>query len=495
MRISLPSCVGPHGWRLVRPACGATGAVTICIICVVTVGSASLATRAAAQQPAPGRVIAPAQPAAPLGSILGVVADSLHGVPLVQASVTVVQLPRRSAMTAPSGAFRIDSLPPGTYTLEVLHPLLDSLGIRLVSDSLTVTSGGVNTVVLSVPPAARLVQTLCPPMQQKLGPAAVVGQVLDADTGAPVAGADVSAAWVETEVSLQRGVHTAPRLRTARTGADGSFRLCGLPRPFNGSLQAVLGTLRTAEVRGDLPGAGTGPLTLRVLRLPSRTTGVVTGRVTNHVGLPLPGAAVTVRGDSALHTTVAKDGTFTLSGVPTGTQVVLIRQIGYVSAELAVDVTSRAAAHLTADLGEYLPRLASVQVQAPRSPTGLEHTGFLRRQKTGIGRYLTDADIEKMQPVYASDVLRHIAGLHVLGSGHDVSVTTTRGEGCVRYMVDNNTIDPSDGVTVDELVNPADIAGLEFYQALEIPAALTTGRDSGCALLVIWTRAQVRPAR
>ena len=113
------------------------------VLFTLSLGAASLAAQGSS-------------PAVGAGTIFGTVEDSLHDGPLVEAVVAVVQRPGRSAMTTATGAFRIDSLPPGKYTLELLHPLLDSLGVRVVSDTVVVAAGAVRTTLLSVPSAATL---------------------------------------------------------------------------------------------------------------------------------------------------------------------------------------------------------------------------------------------------------------------------------------------------------------------------------------------------
>ncbi|HXC26286.1 MAG TPA: carboxypeptidase regulatory-like domain-containing protein [Gemmatimonadaceae bacterium] len=456
------------------------------------------------------------------GVLVGIVVDSLHDGPLAGALVTVVQLPRRSVMTSPSGAFRLDSLPPGKYTLDIQHPVIDSLGIQVRSDTLLVAAGQTQTAFLSVPSPARIAATICSPLQQHLGPAVLVGQVLDADAGTPMAGAEVSIVWLETQASLQTGVHTIPHLRKATVAPDGTFRVCGLPATLNATLQASLGETKTGEIALE---TNDQPLTLKVLHLPSSQatvaipaaspsptqapaaavsassaspvalqTGhaVVTGRVTNKGGVPAAGAAVTIQGGAA-KTTSAKDGTFTLSEAPAGTQLVLVRLVGYDPVQLPLEITTRGPNTLTVRLGEYHPQLATVNVRTKAPQTALDRTGFTRRKNTGIGHYVTEDDIAREQPVFTSDLLRQVMGLHVFGSGQSVSITTSRGEGCVRYLVDRNNINPDDGLSIDELVHPADIVGIEFYQASEIPAALSSGANSGCALLVVWTRQKLSP--
>jgi len=441
-----------------------------------------------------------------LGSIFGTVEDSLSGgVPLTEATIAVTQLPKRSAMTTASGAFRIDSLPPGKYTLEVLHPLLDSLGIRVISDTIVVTAGGLQTTLMSVPSAMTLSTTLCAPLKRKLGPVVMVGQVFDAVTGAPAAGAEVSAAWVETEASVETGIHSVPNVRKTIVASDGTYRLCGLPNNFAGSIQAIRGRAQTAEVRIE---GSDQPLLVRSLLLPppddsmvrdSMTIRVpalrhgparVTGIVTNNGGVPLAGAFVTVQGGASTAKT-ALDGTFTLTGVPLGTQAILVRRVGFSPMERPLDITMNGPNTMAFRLTEYHPQLEPVEVKA-KITDELQRVGFERRRKRGQGHYLTEDDIDKAQAAYTSDLLRRLAGLRVLGSGTGLSVTTSRGNGCVNYLVDRNTVDPDNKLSIDEVVNPRDVAAIEFYQPIDIPAEFETGRNSGCGLVVIWTRTKLK---
>ncbi|HSU97700.1 MAG TPA: carboxypeptidase-like regulatory domain-containing protein, partial [Gemmatimonadaceae bacterium] len=73
----------------------------------------STATRDVTNKPA-AAAVAPGT-----GSIMGAALDSLHEEMLVHAGVTVMGLAGRHAVTTDAGAFRIDSLPPGKYVLEV----------------------------------------------------------------------------------------------------------------------------------------------------------------------------------------------------------------------------------------------------------------------------------------------------------------------------------------------------------------------------------------
>jgi len=449
-----------------------------------------------------------------MGAIIGVATDSLHGMdPLAGAGVLIMQQPRLHAVATDAGAFRIDSVPPGKYTLEIKHPVLDSIGIRVVSDTVVVSGGSAVTVQLAVPSAQTLAAAVCTPAQRRFGPGVIAGRIIDAVTAEPAVGTEVSVAWTETEVGTNIGVRTVPHLRKATVAADGTYRICGVPSEFSGSIQAIKGAAKTAEVPLDM--SPDNAFAVRVMYLPpppppssavasaqgstpqnatavKRPTAVITGKVTNAGGVPVENARVSVQG-SAASTATGKDGTFTLSGVPPGTQSVLVRRVGYTPVEQPMNVALAAPNHLTVRLGAYTPVLSSVEVKAKASDESKDVTGFLRRKRSGLGRYLTQEQIDDIRPQYASDAIRRIPGLMVTGSGYSANVYTTRGQGCVRFLVDGSPVNSDAGQTIDELVNATDIAAMEFYNVSDVPLDLAGGgANSGCALLAIWTKGQLR---
>ncbi len=479
----------------------------------------------------PVRAATGGSPAA-MGSIIGVVEDSLHEGALPQAGVGVVQLPQHHTVTSASGAFRMDSLPPGRYTLEVTHPVLDSLGIRLVSDTVSVAAGGVQTVTMSVPGQRTLTSVVCTPAKLRFGPGVILGRVAEADTEKPAEGAEVSVAWTETEVGSDLGIRSAPRVRRATVLADGTYRICGVPASFKGSLQATRAGASTAEVpievteqalsmrmlylpsatalaapaaNAGASGSGTGSASTvaparaaanvngtRPARALARGSAVIRGKVTNAGGVPVSDARISVQGSSATTASNA-DGSFTLSGVPAGTQSVLVRRVGYEPVERPIDVRSRLPNELTVRLGSYTPQLATVEVKEKQTDR-FGSTGFDKRRTNGMGKYLDEDQIAKIAPTFTTDALRRIPGLSVTGSGQNANLTTTRGNGCVAYLVDRNPMRLG-GSSIDDLVNAQDVSAVEFYQPSEAPLELTSGSNSGCALLVIWTKREVRDPR
>src|SRR5687767_10359544 len=167
-----------------------------------------------------------AQDTAKLASLLGTVFDSIHGAPLVGATVFVLGTSRIGS-TNDRGLFNIDSLRPGMQRVHVSHELLDSLGITMMTDSFEVAGGERKILELAIPSSETLVGLSCNPATRRLGPSAIIGRLLDADTDQPVAGARVSFAW--SEISLTAGLRRVPKVLGATASADGVFRICGVP--------------------------------------------------------------------------------------------------------------------------------------------------------------------------------------------------------------------------------------------------------------------------
>jgi hypothetical protein len=441
------------------------------------------------------------------GSVMGVVLDSLHSSMLADAGVTVIGAPGRHAVTTDAGMFRIDSIPPGKYILELTHPVIDSLGMRVVSDTIAVTDGQVQTVEFAIPSVNTITASVCTPAKLRFGPGVILGRVIDAGTQKPAVGAEVSVAWKETIVNSVVGVRSMQRVRKATVEADGMYRICGVPANLTGTLQAIQGEAQTAEVPIAVADQH---LSMRMLFLPpaavaagdstqpdsvrsSIPRGVIVGRVTNAGGVPVDGARVSVQGNASSVSTGA-DGKFTLTGVMPGTQSVLVRRVGYSPVETPLDVVTAETNQLTVRLGTYSPMLSSVDVTAKADP--LESTGFERRRKMGFGRYMDLDAINASHPTYTSDILRHILGLVVTGSGVSTNVTTTRGNGCVRFMVDNNNVSvDGGGQSIDQVVGAQELAAVEFYNPVDVPMELSAGNNGGCALVVIWTKGKLQPPK
>ena len=460
-----------------------------------------------------------AAPAAPsLASVIGTVFDSVHMAPLAQAVVSLEGSDRAAISTA-RGIFRIDSVPAGKYRVRVQHAFLDSIGVTMLTEEFELADADSRTLALGIPSGASLVAASCPAARRALGPSAVIGRLLDADTDEPVKGARVSVAW--EEISINAGLRKMPRLRDALTGDDGVYRICGLPPQVDGTLQAQHKGISTSEIRVKFEGqelivqglkignaqtvaVSAGDTALRrqrestVGRLYSsgatlqRGNATLTGRVVNGAGNPVVGARVDVIGTPGATLTGA-NGEFLIDSLPSGTQSVVTRQIGFAPVEKAVELSTRAPARIDITMDKAAQVLAEVRVEADAADAALERIGFKQREKAGFGYFLTADDITRRAGNVLTDVFRTIPGLRVVPSGMDYVVQSARSAtgGCVKYYVDGAVFEAIFPGDVDRLVPPWEIAAMEIYTGTSTPAQFQAPGSSSCAAIVIWTKTRV----
>lgn len=282
---------------------------------------------AQAQQPAP---------ASPTATAIGVAFDSLRGRAL-SGAVIRVDSSELTAVADQDGRFKIEGISPGGHSLRVEHPILDTIGVSLRSPMYAFMAGGTVGVELVIPGQETFTQFVCTAAWRNRGPAVLMGRVRDADTGVPATGAKVSLVWYEVEVT--NAVRRAPRVRETQVGPDGTYRICGLPAELDGKVQVIRGS----QTSGEIPIVfGSDLVYLRSMGLASQVaaagdstkgssslgTARITGRVTNNRGAPLANARVQLEGTTRVATSRVS-GDFILDSLPSGTQSVSVRLLGY----------------------------------------------------------------------------------------------------------------------------------------------------------------------
>lgn len=478
-------------------------------------------TQAAAHRPS---VATAAHPAADsttpyrLSGVVGVVVDSVHGGPLMGAVVTVSGTARQ-ATTDSAGQFRIDSVPPGAFSLGIAHPMLDSLGIAISTQPVAFPLGRYAVVRLATPSSTALIGLFCPPEKRITGPGVLMGRVRDADSDAPATGARVALTWMQIEVGSAIGLRRMSRVRTAIVDSTGSYRICGLPDNLGGTLRASRAGQSTAGVAIRMQGQ---PIVLASLYVPSPDTttvasadaaaradttkraaavtpraaglrhgsAVALGRVLDPGAHPIEGAEVSVAGAAA--TAVTNDsGVFTLRGLPTGTQELDVRKLTFNPTASSIDLTSRAPRTVTVVMRPAPPTLAKVTTTTPLEK-GLMDVGFTNRKKAGMGHYLTEDEVAEKQPMVMSDIFTTIPGITVSeATGQPVITSTRGGSGCVNYYVDGVPYTEQTPGDFDEYMRPDEVAAVEVYNSVDAPAQFEGAGTSSCAVIVVWTKTKV----
>jgi hypothetical protein len=443
----------------------------------------------------------------------GVAVDSVHGQPLAGALVQVEGTPRMT-ITDSLGRFVIDSIVPGQHRVLLDHPLLDTLGIALVTPPFTFVVNEITHTVIAVPSGEYLANLFCPAARRALGPGALVGRVREPDSDSAAVGARVSLVWYDPDPpglpSNLRVSKKPPRVREATVGMDGSYRLCGLPTKYEGKLQAQR---RDGGATAEVPVTqDDGVLALRSMSVaalpatvatvdtggksapapPRKGTARVFGKVVNKNGAPIVGARIGLMGYSAAALT-RSNGEFVLDSLPAGTQALVVRQLGYRPTEVAVDLSSRTPARVTVRLGDYVPELSPVEVVSRRED-GLQRVGFLDRKRSAAGGYfITPEQIERRNAMKFTDIVRTTPGLRVSETNGQAMLASTRsatGNGCVTVWVDGAAWQQLDAGDLDTFVQPNEVAAIEVYNGISVPPQFTQPGQS-CTAVVVWTKTRV----
>lgn len=415
----------------------------------------------------------PLQPArAQSVAVLGSAYDSLGQRPLPSAFVSLGTA--RNTFTDSLGRFRFDSVALGVHRVEIEHPAIDSLGLSGISASITVRAG-MDTVRVAIPSFATMWSRVCG--SERPGEAGFIfGVVRDSRTRRPVANAEVSSAWL-----LPTSADFSAMLRTwkveTKTDADGSYALCGLPTTTTARVTAV-GDAAAAAIT-DLSLTPTTRVTRRDLTLGGTASSIARGTVVGIVtsqGRPLPD--VRVLADWTDESVTARDGRFTLVGVPVGTRQLYMIPLGMPTATVTVDVVETDTARLAIALrGRDAAAMNATMMQARLA------SGFALRRRLGVG-YFRD-----------STYLKRFSNFFAAFSDLRVGVVRARPGGIRIDLPDC----PDTPVWIDGRrapgdiflkIDPADLSGVEIYQRYETPAELRANginiSPRNCSV-ILWT--------
>lgn len=101
------------------------------------------------------------------------------------------------------------------------------------------------------------------------------------------------------------------------------------------------------------------------------------------------------------------------------------------------------------------------------------------------GIFITRDEVARLRPMRTTDLLRRVPGMlpTAVAGGNDV---TLRGGCRPTLFVDGTRVNGYR--TIDDIVQPLDIEGVEVYRAAYEAPPQYTGISGGCAVVLIWTR-------
>ena len=452
----------------------------------------------------------------PVGALHGTLHEKIESRSVRRASVSLVSVDAESSPTINAhpdaeGQFRLESLQPGRYLVQVSSPTLDSLELSLPPEQVEIAAGKASRFDFTLPSGTRLRDAVCQGVRLGEGKIVVAGRAVNADTDRPIPGADVVAAWVHNYIDKTTlKIVTQMRGASVKAGPNGEYRMCGVPSGTMLSLQLQhegrAGTVVRVAVT-DEEGAAVRELSIsprtspttsaldsvaRVLSVDGRDstreelklvgTASLTGEVRSLTGEPVAEAEVHVRDGRATAVTDSA-GRYTLTGLPSGTQLLVVRHLGYPLVEAPVEL--RPGRSVTRDV--LLRRnlvLDSVRVIAART----EYTEFERNRRTHtFGQFLTLEQIDKMKATETGDLFLNVLGFSVFGHGSQARIVSNsalaRHPECRSATVVVNGLE---GGTLNSLA-PSQIAGIEAYADETFVPARFEGR-SQCGVIVIWLR-------
>jgi hypothetical protein len=430
------------------------------------------------------------------------VVDSVGRAALPGAFVSVLGASRSSGADQ-MGRAQVDSILPGSYAVEVFHPLLDTLGIRLSVPARQFSAGDTVNLAISVPTLGAVSRLKCPDFHSD-DEGALTGFVTEANGVDVVADATVTATWLETSIGKEVGIRNSRVIRNTKTGPDGRFVVCNVPTQVAGQIVATQGSRATTPVPLVITGSHFsvqslafpehGDTAVKISGVGGTSTGrvgraSVSGVVLGPEGRPVAGAAVAISG-GLTYTQTDSAGRFTLGGAPSGTQTLQVRKIGYEGFERAVTLLPEQTRRVEVTLETFVPVLANVTVRAVRDEM-MDRIGFNKRKEAGFGYFVTPEEIDRRNPIRASDLLREIPLLQVTYDKNKAQVSG-RGVGadrnCLIYVIDGVQWKEN----LDDFILPQQIGAIEVYSSQRLPTDVPGAYNTmSCDMAIIWTKAKL----
>jgi hypothetical protein len=211
-----------------------------------------------------------------------------------------------------------------------------------------------------------------------------------------------------------------------------------------------------------------------------RGLATLVGTVRSGNGVPVGGATASVRGTSAVTGTDAT-GRFVLSGLPAGSQELLVRRIGYGYSAVPVELRHRDTTRVSIVLS-VVAILDTIRVTANQWVRAEVEELQNRLRNGSVGRVRTADDLRGAGSIRT--VFYDFPSLTSRAVPGGFSVLMSRG---TRQCSPTIWVDGWRGdVAILEAYRPADLIALEVYPPGEVPMRY---RDFGsCGVVLAWTR-------
>jgi hypothetical protein len=212
----------------------------------------------------------------------------------------------------------------------------------------------------------------------------------------------------------------------------------------------------------------------------------VGGVVRDASGTPLSGVEVGVFRENHLQQFVLTDatGTFLLSGMGEGVIPIRFRRLGYTMQLRNIDSRIPTSSALEIVLTTVASELEEVTVSATEGRLGEFYQR--REQRGGFARFYEEKEIRRAGITRSSELFRTVPGVILRTSAGGNSL---RIRGCQPMVwIDGQRVP---GAELDEVIQPVDIAAIEFYASnAGVPAQYTERENRLCGTIIVWSRTQ-----
>jgi hypothetical protein len=216
----------------------------------------------------------------------------------------------------------------------------------------------------------------------------------------------------------------------------------------------------------------------------------VTGVVTDAAREPVPDAEVTLIDPSVRAWGAVTDsrGRFALGRFPAGPLLLHVRRLGYEARTIKVEVG--AGGQPTSVEILLLPVVVELEgVSVSANPQGRLREFYQRRQQRAMfARFLDSDEIRRRGPPNASDLFRTVPGISIRNNPA-AGGNAIRIRNCQPMVWLDGQRAP--GAELDEVIQPGEIAAIEFYpSSAGVPAQYLERGNRLCGLILVGTKTQ-----
>lgn len=294
-------------------------------------------------------------------------------------------------------------------------------------------------------------------------------------------------------------VHFVGLGASIETDATGHFQVEGIRI---GIYRIVLDHAGYRTSRGEFNVDRAGQFTLVLMPLGGDgddevTAGRFVGRVFDvESGQPMVGVEVHIA-EIFMSGVTNTSGRFLMPAVPPGRYAVEFSSLGYATRVDTVAIVSGQTSNARVRLSLDPLVIDPIEVTLEARELALEDVGFYQRRAVGFGTFIDRTIIEETNPHKLTDLFLAIPGVSfvtVPPMGRAVVLRGGRvgldGMCLPKVVLDGVVMDRSPDAPglIDQLVDPANVAGIEVFPSSAGLPIQYSGINSACGVILIWTR-------